>query len=104
MGDMHSLAGRLAVVTGGSNGIGAAAVRRLATAGADVMIGYHQSEKRARELLGGLPPGRHDVARLALEDPNSFETLARLISERTGKLDILVNSAGFTRAIPHADL
>ena len=104
MHDINSLAGRLAVVTGGSNGIGAAAVRRLASAGAEVIIGYHQSESRAQELLGTLPPGRHGVARLALEDPASFAALAERIAADAGKLDILVNSAGFTWAIPHSDL
>lgn len=99
-----TLAGRLALVTGGSNGIGAAAVRRLAAAGADVIIGYHQSESRAQELLHSLPPGRHGVARLALEEPDSFKALAARIADNPGKLDILVNSAGFTRAIPHGDL
>ncbi|OAF06262.1 SDR family NAD(P)-dependent oxidoreductase [Bradyrhizobium neotropicale] len=104
MSAIDNLAGRLAVVTGGSNGIGAATVKRLAAAGADVIIGYHSSEVRAQELLRSLPAGRHAVAHLALEDPASFQALAAQIDGRGGKLDILVNSAGFTRAIPHHDL
>ena len=79
-------------------------MRRFAAAGADVIIGYRQSESRALDLLGGLRPGRHEVARLALEDPGSFKALAERIAAGSGKLDILVNSAGFTRAIPHGDL
>lgn len=104
--DMHAkpLAGRLAVVTGGSNGIGAATARRLAAAGANIIIGYHQGESRARELLSSLPAGQHGIARLALEDPATFAALAERIAAGPGKLDILVNSAGFTRAIPHGDL
>jgi 3-oxoacyl-[acyl-carrier protein] reductase len=98
------LAGRLAVVTGGSNGIGAAAVRKLAEAGADVIIGYHASEGRAKELQAALPKGNHGLARLTLEEPASFVALADSIKASRGKLDILVNSAGFTRAIPHHDL
>jgi 3-oxoacyl-[acyl-carrier protein] reductase len=39
-----------------------------------------------------------------LEDPGSFKALAERIAAGPGKLDILVNSAGFTRAIPHGDL
>jgi len=101
---IDSLANRLAVITGGSNGIGAATARRLAAAGADVIIGYHQGEGRARELLTSLPDGQHSVAPLALEDPRTFDALAKRIAAERGKLDILVNSAGFTSAIPHADL
>lgn len=104
MSNIDTLTGRLAVVTGGSNGIGAAAVRRLASAGADVIIGYHNSEERAQKLLRSLPLGRHGIAPLALEDPASFKALGAHIDGRGGKLDILVNSAGFTRAIPHHDL
>jgi 3-oxoacyl-[acyl-carrier protein] reductase len=104
MSDIGALAGRLAVVTGGSNGIGAASVKRLAAAGADVIIGYHSREERAQELLRSLPPGQHEVTRLVLEDPTSFKALAAHIDGRGGKLDILVNSAGFTRAISHHDL
>src|SRR5437899_1365491 len=104
MNDLDTLSGRLAVVTGGSNGIGAATVQRLAQAGANVIIGYHHSENRARELLNALPPGRHGVAHLALEVPATFAALAERIAADTGKLDVLVNSAGFTRAIPHGDL
>jgi 3-oxoacyl-[acyl-carrier protein] reductase len=104
MSDTDSLAGRLALVTGGSNGIGAAAVRRLAAAGADVIIGYHQNETGALALQRSLPPGRHGIACLALEDANTFRALAERIAAGTGKLDILVNSAGYTRAISHGDL
>lgn len=99
-----SLAGRVAVVTGGSNGIGAATVRQLAAAGADVMIGYHHGEDRARELLASLPNGQHGIVRLALEDVSTFDALAERIATEHGKLDILVNSAGFTSAIAHGDL
>ena len=99
-----SLAGRLAVITGGASGIGAATARCLAAAGADVIIGFHRNEERAQELLRTLPPGQHGIVRLELEDPGTFEALSQDIAARRGKLHILVNSAGFTRAIPHADL
>lgn len=104
MGDYDNLSGRLALVTGGSNGIGAAAARRLAAAGADVIVGYNASEERAEAVRASLSKGSHDIARLSLEDPSSFRALAERIGSGRGKLDILVNSAGFTKAIPHADL
>lgn len=104
MEDAMALAGRVAVVTGGSSGIGAATVRQLASLGADVVIGYHRNEQAARELLKGLPAGRHEVARLVLEDAATFAALADQLKSTFGKLDILVNSAGYTRAIRHDDL
>ncbi|EIG62159.1 SDR family NAD(P)-dependent oxidoreductase [Bradyrhizobium sp. WSM1253] len=104
MNDAKPLRDRVAVITGGSNGIGAAAVREIAMLGANVVIGYHSSEERARKLLETLPPADHAVARLELKDETSFAALADELGIRYGKLDILVNSAGFTRAIPHGDL
>ena len=100
----QSLAGRIALVTGGSNGIGAAAVRRLAGEGATLIIGYHASAERAEALRQSLPAGKHRIARLALEEPASFKSLASDVERYFGKLDLLVNSAGFTRAIAHHDL
>lgn len=99
-----ALAGRVVVVTGGSSGIGAAAVRQFADLGADVVIGYHANEAAARALMEQLPAGRHDIVRLALEDAATFTTLVDRLASQFGKLDILVNSAGYTRAIPHGDL
>jgi len=104
MSENDILAGRLAVITGGSSGIGAATVQRLAGAGANVIIGYHHNKERADALLSSLPRGSHEVARLSLNDPESFAALSAHIASKHGELDILVNSAGFTRAISHADL
>jgi 3-oxoacyl-[acyl-carrier protein] reductase len=100
----QALTGRVVVVTGGSSGIGAAAVRQFADLGADIVIGYHANEAAARDLLHQLPAGRHAIARLALEDAATFTTFAGELATKFGKLDILVNSAGYTRAIPHSDL
>src|SRR5438445_8167191 len=94
MADVKTLSGRVAVVTGGSSGIGAATVRQFADLGADVVIGYHANEKAARELLQTLPAGRHEIARLVLEDAATFTVLRDMLMRNFGKLDILVNSAG----------
>ena len=85
MSDNDILAGRLAVITGGSSGIGAATARRLADAGADVIIGYHHSEERAEALRSSLPRGLHEIARLSLADPESFKALsAHIASDPVG--------------------
>ena len=95
---------KVAVVTGGSSGIGAATVRMLADEGASVVICYNKGLERARTLLAQLPKADHRVAQLALEDSSSVRRVADEIGKAYGRADILVNSAGFTRPIPHAQL
>ncbi|MDB5408247.1 MAG: short-chain dehydrogenase [Rhodospirillales bacterium] len=98
------LAGKVALVTGGNSGIGAAAVRMLADAGASVVVGYNNGLDRARALIEQLPGANHLVQRIVLEDAATVRAAAAAIGDRYGRADILVNSAGFTRPIPHADL
>jgi 3-oxoacyl-[acyl-carrier protein] reductase len=99
-----SLAGKVAIVTGGSSGIGAAAVRRLAALGARVVIGYNRGRDRAEALLGELPGDGHRATNLPLEDTARIRQVAAEVAEQFGRADILINSAGFTRMVPHADL
>jgi 3-oxoacyl-[acyl-carrier protein] reductase len=100
----EKLTNRIVVVTGASNGIGKAVANGFAALGATIVAGYNQGEDRARALIESFPSGAHMTARLALEDAASFTALADQIKGKFGKVDVLVNSAGFTRAIPHADL
>jgi len=98
------LIGRTAFITGGSNGIGAATARMLAVAGAQVIIGYNRGVERANFLLKELPGEGHSVQQLTLENSSSVKKAANKIKLNHSKLDILVNSAGFTKPIPHNDL
>ena len=99
-----SLAGKVAVVTGGSSGIGAASVRLLAAAGARVVVGYNKGAERAAALIAELPGDRHKAMYLPLEDTAQIRKAAAAVREEFGRADILVNSAGFTRMVPHHDL
>ena len=99
--DLH---GKVAVVVGGSSGIGAASVRMLANAGATVAIGYHRGADRARALLTELPVGEHSAFAISVDAPPSVIAAARTVGDRHGRVDILINSAGTTRPVPHADL
>ncbi|HZO98130.1 MAG TPA: 3-oxoacyl-[acyl-carrier-protein] reductase [Gaiellaceae bacterium] len=85
-----SLAGRTALVTGGSRGIGAAIVRELAAAGAAVVLGYRSGEEEAEALAA------ETGARALRADVSSPEEAARLV-EDAGAVDVLVNNAGLTR-------
>jgi 3-oxoacyl-[acyl-carrier protein] reductase len=85
-----SLAGKTALVTGASRGIGRAIATELAAGGAAVVIGYRSGKDEAESLaaeLGG---------RAVQADVSSAEDAARLVEE-AGDLDILVNNAGLTR-------
>lgn len=98
------LAGQLAVITGGSSGIGAACVRLLAAQGARCVIGYHQGEERAQALRAGLPGSGHRCLPMPLTDQAGHAALVAQLADEAGGIDILVNSAGYTQRVAHADL
>lgn len=100
----EELAGRVAVISGASGGIGAAAAQRLATLGCKIVAGYNSNRETAEKLIAGLPGTGHAALRIPLEDSAALATLARDVEARYGRLDILLNTAGFTRAIAHTDL
>lgn len=101
---MQELKGKVAVVIGGSSGIGAATVKMLAEAGAAVAIGYNTGAARAESLRAELPAGEHSTFAIAIDDPASVRRAAETVVSTHGRVDVLVNSAGTTRPIPHADL
>ena len=98
------LSGKVAVVTGGSNGIGAAAVRMLAAEGAALVIGYNSGRDRAEALRASLPGHGHIIQQITNESAGSIAAMAAEVTRRYGRCDILVNSGGTTQPIPHANL
>lgn len=92
---LFSLAGRVALVTGGNSGIGRALALGLREAGAKVAIGARRADRNAAVLaeLGG---DGGDAAAFALDvaDEASVERTVGAVIERFGRLDILVNNAG----------
>ena len=93
---MISLAGKAALITGGSRGIGAAAVKMFAEAGADVVFNYHKRKDSAREVEEDAR--RHGTRvesfRANLSEMAPAKRLVDFARERLGRLDILVANAG----------
>jgi 3-oxoacyl-[acyl-carrier protein] reductase len=98
------LAGKVAVVTGGSSGIGAASAGLIAAAGARVVVGYNKGADRAAAVADALAGDGHRPMHLPLEDTAQIRRAAAAVREAYGRADILVNSAGFTRMVAHHDL
>ncbi|HEU4358068.1 MAG TPA: SDR family oxidoreductase [Xanthobacteraceae bacterium] len=102
-----SLDGKVALVVGGSGAIGAATCRMLAQAGATVVLTHKPGERStevARGILKELPGAGHLAHPADIADTASLLRVRDAIAERHGRLDILVNAAGFTKPVPHADL
>jgi 3-oxoacyl-[acyl-carrier protein] reductase len=85
----------VALVTGGSRGMGAAIALRLAEQGSDVAITYVQSEERANEVVDQIKAhGRHGLAVKADSAGDDVVAAVEQTVDRLGRLDILVNNAG----------
>jgi 3-oxoacyl-[acyl-carrier protein] reductase len=94
MAEFASLDGKVALVTGGSRGIGAAISRELARGGARVAVNYRLGEQAAEAIAGeidGIALGAN------VGDPAKAQELIDRVEAELGDLDILVNNAGVTR-------
>src|SRR4051794_19257579 len=96
------LSGKVALVTGGSRGIGAATARALADEGAAVAVSYAASADKAEALIGELAKKGVKAAAFKADqaDAKQVTELVRAVVERFGKLDILVNNAGVFELVP----
>ena len=99
---MIDLKGHVAVVTGGSRGIGRAACLLLARAGADIALGYRLNQQAAEEVLAEIRrTGRKGIAVQGdLSRGRDAQTLVTRTAESLGRLDILVNNHGIWKDGP----
>jgi NAD(P)-dependent dehydrogenase (short-subunit alcohol dehydrogenase family) len=102
---LFSLTGRLALVTGGSSGIGKGMARALAGAGATVIVLARQAEPLDQAVAEFRATGaRAERISADLADPTAIDRAAAEIGERFGALDILVNAAGINLRPPLAQV
>jgi ketoreductase RED2 len=97
------LQGRVAVVTGSSSGIGEAVARRLAGLGASVVVNSASSVEAGQTVAESLP-GEALYVQADISDQEQGRALIDRTLERFGRLDVLVNNAGWTTVVPHHDL
>ncbi|PXW16445.1 SDR family NAD(P)-dependent oxidoreductase [Paraburkholderia caballeronis] len=91
----NTLEGKIALVTGGSRGIGAATAIQLASAGATVAISYSSSEAQAKEVIAKIEASGGKAVALKADQAHAAEVkgLIAEVVRRFGKIDILVNNA-----------
>lgn len=93
---------RVALITGSTSGIGAATARRLARDGFKVALHSRRSADVGKQMASELPGASYHQADLA--DEAALRGLVAAVVTQHGRLDVLINNAGESIRIPHADL
>jgi ketoreductase RED2 len=100
---MSELSGVVAIVTGSSSGIGERTAQRLSELGAAVVVNSASSVAAGQAVADALP-GESLYVQADISDKDQGQALLDATIERFGKLDLLVNNAGWTTVVPHGDL
>jgi 3-oxoacyl-[acyl-carrier protein] reductase len=100
------LEGKAAIVTGGGTGVGAATAQALAERGCSVLVNYSRSKQGAEQTVAAVEAaGAKALAfQCDVADDAQCRAMVEAATKAFGRLDVLVNNAGTTQFIPHADL
>jgi ketoreductase RED2 len=96
-------AGRVVLVTGSSSGIGEQVARRFSALGATVVVNSSSSVEAGERVSAELP-GESYYVRADIADADQSRALIDAVIGRSGRLDVLVNNAGWTARVDHRDL
>lgn len=102
----NALAGKVAVVTGASSGIGLSIAQELGRCGADVVVNYHRNAEQANAVVSDLEKqGRRAFAYGAnVADSSEVNAMFEALDRRLGQIDILVNNSGIEKLTPFVDI
>jgi 3-oxoacyl-[acyl-carrier protein] reductase len=107
MTDTLRLDGKVALIVGGAGAIGREAAAQMAALGARIAITHTPGETKAAAaaaIIAGLPGTGHAALPADVADTATIIALSEAIESKYGRLDILINAAGFTNAIAHSNL
>jgi 3-oxoacyl-[acyl-carrier protein] reductase len=97
---------KVVLVTGGGTGLGRAMCLQFAREGAAVIVNYSKSEERAKEVVDRIDAMGGQAAEIQADvsrDSQARQLIEKAVA-RFGRLDVLINNAGWTRFIPHNEL
>jgi 3-oxoacyl-[acyl-carrier protein] reductase len=97
MTQLPSLQGKVALITGASRGIGAAAAVRLAQGGAAVVVNYHRNQEAAQKVLDQVESagGRGIIFQADVTQRGQIDSMVKTAKDKLGDVDVLVNNAYF---------
>jgi 3-oxoacyl-[acyl-carrier protein] reductase len=97
---------RVAVVTGGGTGIGRAICELFASGGARVVVNYHRSANDAEDTVNAIRSrgGTAIAVRADVSDPEQAQAIMHAAEAHFGRLDYLINNAGWSQRVPHHQL
>jgi 3-oxoacyl-[acyl-carrier protein] reductase len=95
---------KVALVTGGSGGIGTEICKSLAFAGYQVIVNYNSNKEKALQTLNSLKANKHNIFKASITENEDLEKMAMFVKENYGRLDVLVNNSGVTKPVSHIDL
>jgi 3-oxoacyl-[acyl-carrier protein] reductase len=95
---------RVALITGGSGGIGSQICRHLAKANYQVVVNYQSSREKAEATLASMENHGHLLYKASVTNSRQLAEMAAAVEAQYGRLDLLVNNAGITTPVPHHNL
>lgn len=103
---MKDLNKRVAIITGSSSGVGAATARLLASLGCNVVINYNSNAEGANAVASDCEQAGVEtlVVQANVAEDADCHAMAQATMEKWGRIDVLVNNAGTTKFVDHADL